>query len=137
VATIRYEVELDSVTCCVCGMLFAFPVLIKNQRLRDHQPFYCPNGHVQSFTGESDEERLKKQLRNVQEEAGFLRARVAHEEGQRQAAERSLRATKAAHTRTKNRIANGVCPECRRHFRDLDEHMHMEHPGYVQEGSTA
>lgn len=134
--TISYEVELDTVVCCVCGMLFAFPKLIMKQRLCDHGPFYCPSGHSQNFTGESDEERLKKQLKNAVEEANILRARVAHEEGQRQTAERSLRRAKAAHTRTKQRIANGVCPECRRHFTDLDEHMHMEHPGYVQEGAT-
>jgi hypothetical protein len=74
---ISYEVELDSVVCCVCGVCFAFPADVVRKRRRDHKDFWCPNGHSLSFLGESDEERLKKQLRKAEEEAFLLRARVA------------------------------------------------------------
>jgi 5-methylcytosine-specific restriction endonuclease McrA len=134
--TIEFAVELEAVTCCVCGVVFAFSVDAVRKRRRDHKDFWCPNGHSLSFNAESEEDRLKRQLKEAGQAADVLRAQLRFEADQRQAAERSLRRAKAAHTRTKQRIANGVCPECRRHFADLDEHMHMEHPGYVQEGAA-
>lgn len=41
--------------------------------------------------------------------------------------------TKAAHTRTKNRIAKGVCPCCSRTFLDLQRHMQTKHPDFTKQ----
>jgi hypothetical protein len=135
-ATVQFIVDLESTTCCKCGVVFAFDADLMQQRRRDHQTFYCPAGHPLHFGGESDLDALKKQLRKATQAADQLRAEVTHQRDQREAAERSLRATRAAHTRTKNRIAAGVCPCCSRTFQNLGEHMANKHPTYVEEPTT-
>ena len=127
---VQFTVELESTSCCNCGIVFAFDAELMQTRLRDHQWFYCPHGHRQHFVGESDVEKLKKQLKREQRAVDQLRAEVTHERDQRKATERSLRGTKAALTRTKNRIAGGVCPCCTRSFQNLAEHMTNKHPEY-------
>lgn len=54
---------------------------------------------------------------------------------ERNAAQRALRATKGRLTKTKKRIANGVCPCCNRHFVNLERHMTGKHPDYTKEQS--
>jgi hypothetical protein len=134
--TVEFTVELEPIVCCNCGMLFAFPTKIMKERLRDHALFYCPAGHEQYFPGESDVDKLKKQLKAERQAADQLRAEVTYERDQRTATERSLRGVRAAHTRTKNRIAAGVCPCCSRTFQNLSEHMANKHPAYVEEPTT-
>lgn len=129
----EFAVELETVTCCVCGIVFAFPSLIMRRRLSDHASFWCPNGHSQSFTGESDAERLRRELNKYEQYTSALKAEVTFERDQRQAAERSLRSTKAQLTKTKKRIANGVCPCCNRTFQNLARHMAGQHPEYEEQ----
>lgn len=33
----------------------------------------------------------------------------------------------------KNRVANGVCPCCNRHFENLERHMKGQHPDFQPE----
>lgn len=129
--TIETGVELVLVTCGDCGVVFGMPKLLYQQRRRDHAGWWCPNGHSRVFSGESEAERLQRELK----EARFalkLEQQAAYEEAEAHRHTRaSLRATKAAHTRTKNRIHNGVCPVCKRHFTALEQHMHNQHPEYA------
>jgi len=46
--------------------------------------------------------------------------------------ERRLSAQKGVTTRIKNRVANGVCPCCKRSFTDLRRHMETKHPKYAE-----
>jgi hypothetical protein len=131
--TVEFLVALEATTCSACGIVFAFDAHLMQQRRRDHQTFYCPAGHSLHFGGASDIDKLKKQLKLERQAADQLRAEVTYERDQRTATERSLRATRAAHTRTKNRIAAGVCPCCSRTFQNLAEHMANKHPAYVEE----
>jgi hypothetical protein len=133
---VQFTVELESTTCCKCGIVFAFDGRLMQERMRDHQTFYCPHGHPLHFGGESDVEKLKKQLKLERQNADQLRAEVAFQRDQRESAERSLRGTKAALTRTKKRIAAGVCPCCTRNFQNLAEHMANKHPGYQDEAAV-
>jgi len=43
---------------------------------------------------------------------------------------RQKAAAKGQLTKTKRRVANGVCPCCNRTFADLSAHMHGQHPEY-------
>jgi DNA repair exonuclease SbcCD ATPase subunit len=113
--------------------VFAFDAHLMQERRRDHKSFFCPMGHSLYFGGESDVETLKKQLKRERQAADQLRAEVTYERDQREATERSLRGTRAALTRTKNRIAAGVCPCCSRSFQNLSEHMANKHPAYAEE----
>jgi len=120
------EVDLQTITCGACGVVFAMPARYVRERKRDHRTWYCPNGHPRAWNGESREEELERQLRSVQAYGTSLRDQL-------EATERSLRGHKAAKTRLKNRIAAGVCPCCNRSFQNLQRHMAGQHPDFAHE----
>lgn len=127
------QVDLVTEVCCDCGITFAMPEQLQTRCLAERGPngrqFWCPNGHQQYYTGESDAARLRRQLTATE-------SQLTHERDQRQAAERSARGHRAAHTRTKRRLAAGVCPCCRRSFADLARHMAGQHPEYAHDAAA-
>lgn len=129
--TLNFVVE----TCCTknCGMQFALPEDFYDQAQKDHDIwFYCPRGHRQHYIGETEEQKLRRRLREEQERAAGAiqreRTRRLAAEDQRDAAERSKAATKGALTKAKKRAINGVCPCCNRHFANVQSHMEEKHP---------
>ena len=95
------------------------------QRKRDHKSFYCNVcGEYRHWPQESDLEKLRGRLATTQDMLDTARQQRDH-------AERRRRGEKAAKTRIKNRIANGVCPCCQRSFKDLHRHMQNKHPNFV------
>lgn len=134
---VTYTTELYLETCCNCGVPFGLPEDLYNSLQESGNTFYCPNGHPQIYTRkQSLEEKLKDAQAQLSAEK---EANEWYSEVYRQAKNElkrtrgSLRATKAAHTRTKNRIAKGVCPCCNRQFLNLHRHMETEHPDYTEE----
>jgi hypothetical protein len=120
------------VTVCTCGVLFALPAKMLEERRRDGKRFYCPHGHSLVFR-ETEEEKLRRQLEWAREDAG--RAAAARDQ-----AEAHLRGERAAKTRIKNqrdrertRVAGGVCPCCNRTFKNLARHMAGQHPDFGPE----
>lgn len=120
------EVVLVSEECCNCGVLFAMPDDMKQRRKDDHQTFWCPNGHGQHYTAKSDAEKLQDKLDQEKQRTAALLA-------EKDQVEASLRATKGQLTKAKRRAANGVCPCCKRTFKDLARHVAGQHPQYVAE----
>ncbi len=123
---IGYEV----LTCChsECGISFAVPGAWERARRADHSWFNCPNGHQQHFSGQTAEEKLRRERdRAVQEQA-----RLADE-----AREAMARADKAeaAQRRLKKRAAAGTCPCCKRTFGNMSQHMLHQHPGWVKDNT--
>lgn len=59
------NVDLVEHACCNCGMTFWITVKMDSQKQRDHTSFYCPAGHSQSYTGETE---AQKNLKRYQEE---------------------------------------------------------------------
>jgi hypothetical protein len=123
--TLNYTGQLIVQDCCNCGMTFAVPADYDKRRRNDHKSFYCPAGHPQSYTGKTEEqkqreraERLERQLANRDEDLRSARA--------------SLTATKGVLTKTKKRVANGVCPCCNRSFANLGRHMAGQHPEFAE-----
>lgn len=116
-------------TCCNCHISFGMTKAMREARLEDLKTFYCPNGHAQHYTGKPTSERLRQRLEWAEARERALR-------DQKDATERSYRALKGVVTRTKRRIAAGVCPCCNRTFQDLHRHMSGQHPAYV-ESATA
>ena len=95
------------------------------QRQRDHKSFYCNVcGRRRHWPQKSDLEKLRGRLATTQDMLDTARQQRDHSEHRR-------RGEKAAKTRIKNRIANGVCPCCNRSFKDLHRHMQNKHPDYV------
>jgi len=56
------EVKMFAITCCNCGCLFAITDDMDNRLRKCHNTFYCPNGHPQSYTAKSEEERLREKI---------------------------------------------------------------------------
>lgn len=127
-------IERYTVICCdSCGVSFAINSGYEHRRREDHKAFYCPNGHSMSYSGKTDAEkereraaRLERRLANKDED---LRAeRAAHATTRNR-----LTATKGVLTKTKKRIAHGVCPCCKRTFANVERHMSNQHPDYAEQ----
>ena len=67
-------IDYEVVVCCVCGISFKIPQSRLSQMKRNHETFYCPNGHPQWFPGESREEILKKELEKANASLSRLEA---------------------------------------------------------------
>ena len=132
---ITLETTLELRNCPACGVAFAAPAQLFAARRDNHELFYCPNGHRLSFPEKSDLETAQAEIERLKRLFKEEQRYAAQAVSERNAAQKQLRATKGALTRTKNRIANGVCPCCNRSFANLSEHMHMEHPQYTQEST--
>jgi crotonobetainyl-CoA:carnitine CoA-transferase CaiB-like acyl-CoA transferase len=131
------------VTTCWCGMRHAVPSELYDFQWRQHRDgkpvtsVYCPLGHTHVPAGESEAEKLRRQLKWAQD-------RRNAERDLRQHTERQLIAQRAAATRARNqrdriqqRAAAGVCPCCNRTFKQLARHMKAKHPDFGPEGPDA
>jgi hypothetical protein len=131
--SITISIELEHIACAACGIVFAFDSDLMGRRRNDHQVFYCPSGHNNYFPGESDVERLARELKEAQLEIKRAEYRAQTAQLERKDAQQQLRATKGQVTKLKKRIANGVCPCCKRSFPNLHNHMTTKHPEYAIE----
>jgi hypothetical protein len=131
--TITRTVTLVDLSCCSCGLLFAVPERLKTQRQRDGGSFYCPNGHRQQFTV-TEADRLREELERERRHRERAETRAIHYRDQADAADRSAAAYKGQATKLRKRVANGVCPCCRRSFAQLGRHMATKHPDYADGG---
>lgn len=112
--------------CCACHIRFAMPQDLQQRALADRGiSFYCPSGHSQHYSGETEAEKLKRQL-------SYAQTRATRWEDNYRAAERSKAALKGHLTRARNKIAAGNCPvpDCGQHFANVREHMKFKHPDF-------
>jgi hypothetical protein len=115
-------------TCCNsdCGISFAVPSWWHKGKRQTHTWFYCPNGHRQHFSAESDEEKLRR-------ERDIARQQVARAEEEavkaRREADKALKETK----KLKKRASAGTCPCCQRTFSNMATHMRKQHPQFFAE----
>lgn len=128
-------IELIAEVCISCGVVFGLSEQHKGQLKRTGATFYCPNGHgmVYGNTLEEQVKKLKKQLAEEQETAEYWRRSTIAEEKDHNSTKRRLSATKGVLTKTKKRVANGVCPCCSRTFKQLARHIRDKHPDYKSE----
>ncbi len=108
------------VECANCGTPFTMTAFLEEKRRKDAGSFYCPNGHVLTF-GESEESKLKRQLKTMEQDRDWERQR-------RENAERSLVATKGVVTKMRKRAIVGACQFCHRSFANVARHMASKHP---------
>lgn len=119
--TVAFEVN----TCISCGVKFGIPSEFDQKLRQNHEAFYCPNGHKQWYVGESEAEKLRKELkRKEQEVADQVRAKL-QAQSELESAQRKLK-----------RVAKGVCPCCNRSFSNLHKHMTTKHPEVVKKTKT-
>ena len=125
---ITYVTEI----CYKCGCYFAMTKDFRYSCKEKGVSFHCPNGHSQIYTAQTKEEierdkheTTKRQLQQMRERNKCL---VVDLETQKN----MTRAQKAAKTKLKKRIHNGVCPCCKRSFQNLRKHMEGQHPDYIE-----
>jgi hypothetical protein len=117
---IAFTDTLEVHTCCVCGVRFAVPERIIQNRRQHAGNFYCPNGHCIGWN-KSEADKLREQLdaKNREltaEKSASLALRMKCEAVEREAKRRA------------KRIHAGVCPCCNRTFSNLARHMKTKHP---------
>jgi len=124
------SLSFKPITCCHegCGLTFAIPTAWENLRRADHSFWYCPNGHVQHFVGETEAEKYKRLMEIERERKDFAIKESARNH-------RRAIALKGLVTKTKRRVGHGVCPCCSRSFQNLKRHMAGKHPDYAKCGS--
>jgi hypothetical protein len=121
--------QFEVIYCCNCKMSFAVPARVRAVWVEKGGTFHCPQGHPQHYT-ESDVQKLRKQLERTERERTWAQDNAKAERLAREATERRLIGQKAAKTRLRNRIKNGVCPCCTRSFVNLREHIATKHPDF-------
>lgn len=124
--TLTRTQTFEGIVCCRCDLKFFVPSEWRAKCADDENLWwYCPNGHRQHYPGKSDEQKQR-------ERAQFAEQRARRVEEERDSLKYSVRAQKAAKTRLKNRIKNGICPCCNRSFANLKRHMDGQHPDYAE-----
>lgn len=127
--------QLTAMVCGECGIQFAVPEDWRLKRVAGeggNRGFFCPSGHSRQYVGETEEQKLRRQLEA--ERAAKLRAeeREASLRKQRQHLENRLHGTQGALTKFRKRVGNGACPCCKRSFANLANHMKTKHPGFTE-----
>lgn len=126
------ETTFVTATCPECFVTYAIPKKVHAWALESNRrSLCCPFGHGWHYSGRS----LASQLQRAEERAARERALADQVRADRDALQRSLSATRGVVTRTKRRVANGVCPCCNRTFVQLGRHMAAQHPDYVESAS--
>jgi hypothetical protein len=124
---IDLKVNLETTTCCACGVPFAAPDYLIRARRNDGQTLYCPNGHHLSWR-ETELDRVRKKLDEQTRTATQMAERAASAERAEQDALRSAQKANKELRRHQKRTAAGVCPCCNRTFQQLARHMKTKHP---------
>ncbi len=120
---IRVATELVPNVCITCGITYGVPVEYDRRRRDDHKDHCCPNGHWQHYSGESDADKVRRLARQLEAE----RENTQYYQRQRDDCLKEITSKKRVITRLKNRVHNGVCTECHRHFENLERHMKTKH----------
>lgn len=126
-------VQLESVSCFSCGVIFGLPGEFYRDRLRDGKFWHCPNGHSQHFT-ETTEMRLKKEKEALERRMASVREDARSAWAETELERRRHAATKGQLTKTRKRVVAGVCPCCNRTFQQLSRHMASKHPDFDPAG---
>jgi DNA repair exonuclease SbcCD ATPase subunit len=116
---VETAITLETEECCACGVMFAMPANLRQKLQREGGTFYCPNGHGQHYT-ESEVQALKKKLRVAEDRSCNL-------EQQLNGALEKLAENQKEIRRARRRANAGLCPYCRRHFTNVERHIHSMH----------
>ena len=113
-------------TCCQsdCGISFAVPNWWESGKRQTHSWFFCPNGHRQHFSQESDLEKARR-------ERDIARQQVARAEQEAAEARRGWEKSEREAKKLKKRASAGTCPCCQRTFSNMATHMKRQHPQFV------
>ena len=116
----QVKVEMKTIECANCGIVFGLTDTFVYNRKETHHGFFCPNGHSNYWPDKTEAERLKFQLDQTKGEVERLR-----QQRDEALSEISLKNKETASMA--RRIHAGVCPLCHRTFKQLQRHMESKH----------
>ena len=130
VVSLSFDVDLESHTCGRCGGVYALTTKYVRMKRQDGGYWNCPYCKCLWGYGESEVDRLKKEIEHKDNyiKREQIRTNTARTEAQH--FKNVARAEKGAKTKLKKRVAAGVCPCCNRAFKQLAAHMKNMHPKY-------
>lgn len=119
-STITETVQLTTMRCGGCGMVWAMPEFFRLERQKTGQSWFCPRG-CERANKETEAEKLLKQLtasktETLRQTQLKIEAELAREE--------SIRKLK----RVERRARAALCPCCNRSFSNLQRHLQTKHP---------
>lgn len=116
-----YEQTITFIECYTCGL----PVAVTRSQERQYDEHglsvSCALGH-HTVRRKSDNQELQEKLQQAQDRVGALETAQRNMDG-------LLDTERVKRTKLEKRIHNGVCPHCRRSFKNLQRHMSGQHPG--------
>ena len=128
--TFCLSIDFSTTVCSECGGVYALTTSYENKRKNDGKRWNCPYCQTSYGYSKSEVAKLKEQLAKKERELEREATRHNWTKSELQDTEHRRRAEKAAKTRIKNRVAVGVCPCCKRTFKQLAAHMKTKHPSY-------
>jgi hypothetical protein len=111
--TLAFKIE----ECIKCGIKFGMPSEYQKKLLESHKGFYCPNGHSMIYSGKTEAEKLREELKRKEAEMSQVVEEKWKERNRADQAEKKLK-----------RVQRGVCTCCNRTFPNLANHMKSKHP---------
>lgn len=125
-------IELVDVSCGAqgCNIIFGLERNHYDRLHRSHETFFCPAGHRRCWPGESDIERAERLKREADQNAAYWRDRSIAERADAKRSERRVLAYQGHLGKLRKRIANGVCPCCKRTFSNVARHIANQHPDF-------
>lgn len=93
--------------CIKCGMVYWVPNGWQEQRKQKHDTFYCPNGHTQFYTGQTEAEKLRAELDREKRCCESKSAALANRDEQMEHMERQIRGYKGALVKARKAAQQG------------------------------
>ena len=133
--TFTKTITMITEICCNCGVAFAMPSDLQEIFLNNPtKSFYCPNGHGQHYR-DSKEGKLRREAEQKLMETQRLLEQKKNELADSDQIKAIMQKQLDRSIRKLKRIENGVCPDCNRHFTNLERHIKTKH--YKAAGCSA
>jgi len=133
---LNFQVTLADFTCGKCGGTYALSERYIDLKHEQGGYWHCPYCQVSWGYGTSENDRLKAELKKekLRKHRALDDANKERQRADKEAAKAEVE--KKTKQRIKTRVANGVCPCCNRHFNNLFQHMHNQHPDFVSTNTS-
>ena len=94
--------EFEIVECGKCGQTYALTKKFIARRMSDHETFWCPRGDARHYPLQSNEDKLREQVKHCKEDAVFWEENYDDQAERLQTVQRSRSAYKGQLTRMKS-----------------------------------
>lgn len=136
VGVIQTTVSITAMICPVCGVHYGLDETFRQRALDNGNGWYCTAGHSLSYH-ETEAARLKTELVKAEKQIEAERGWSLRMQADLEAERKGHAATKGQLTKTRRRVQAGVCPDCHRHFENVEEHMASKHGTPEQAAAVA